>query len=147
MINPVKPPSATPARLPNFVEPMKAKLVGAMPSGGDWIYEIKFDGYRAVALRDGSETRLLSRNKKDLGKKFPAMQARSPSWMFWMRSLTAKSSLWTRKDGRRFNCSKDSIWAWRGRQSFSMGSTCSGSTVRTFKIYRLKNERRSWRNC
>ena len=73
MINPVKPPSATPARLPNFVEPMKAKLVGAMPSGGDWIYEIKFDGYRAVALRDGSETRLLSRNKKDLGKKFPAI--------------------------------------------------------------------------
>jgi bifunctional non-homologous end joining protein LigD len=58
------------ARLPEFVEPMKAKLVGSMPSGGDWIYEIKFDGYRALALRGGSETRVLSRNQKDLGSKF-----------------------------------------------------------------------------
>ena len=37
---------------------------------GDWIYEIGFDGYRALALRGGSETRVLSRNQKDLGKKF-----------------------------------------------------------------------------
>jgi bifunctional non-homologous end joining protein LigD len=49
---------------------MKAKLVDSMPSG-DWIYEIKFDGYHALALRGGSEARVLSRNKKDLGRKFP----------------------------------------------------------------------------
>ena len=61
--------SVTAARLPGFVEPMKAKLVDSMPKG-DWIYEIKFDGYRALALRGGSETRVLSRNQKDLGKKF-----------------------------------------------------------------------------
>jgi bifunctional non-homologous end joining protein LigD len=54
---PVKSRSATAARLPDFVEPMKAKLVGSMPSG-DWIYEIKFDGYRALALHGGSETRV-----------------------------------------------------------------------------------------
>jgi bifunctional non-homologous end joining protein LigD len=65
----VKSNSATSARLPDFVEPMKAKLVGSMPPG-DWIYEIKFDGYRALALRGGSETRGLSRNEKDLGTKF-----------------------------------------------------------------------------
>jgi bifunctional non-homologous end joining protein LigD len=49
---------------------MKAKLVDSMPAG-DWIYEIKFDGFRALALRGGSEARLLSRNQKDLGGKFP----------------------------------------------------------------------------
>ncbi|HZC35081.1 MAG TPA: non-homologous end-joining DNA ligase [Chthoniobacterales bacterium] len=58
------------APLPKFVEPMKAKLVDSLPSG-NWIYEIKFDGYRALALRGGSEARLLSRNQKDLGGKFP----------------------------------------------------------------------------
>ena len=58
------------ASSPDFVEPMKAKLVDSMRPG-DWIYEIKFDGYRALALRGGAETRLLSRNEKDLGKKFP----------------------------------------------------------------------------
>jgi bifunctional non-homologous end joining protein LigD len=57
------------APLPDFVEPMKAQLVASMPAG-NWIYEIKFDGYRALALRGGSDTRILSRNQKDLGKKF-----------------------------------------------------------------------------
>jgi bifunctional non-homologous end joining protein LigD len=51
----VKPRSTTSVRLPDFVEPMKAKLVDSIPKG-DWIYEIKFDGYRALALRGGSET-------------------------------------------------------------------------------------------
>ena len=49
---------------------MKAKLVDSVRPGS-WIYEIKFDGYRALALRGGNETRILSRNQKDLGKKFP----------------------------------------------------------------------------
>jgi bifunctional non-homologous end joining protein LigD len=66
--------TATSRRLPDFVEPMKAKLLGSMPSGGGWLYEIKFDGYRAVALRGGSETRVLSRNQKDLGSKFPEVK-------------------------------------------------------------------------
>ena len=55
--------------LPTFVEPMQAKLAAAIPSG-DWIYEIKFDGFRALALRGGNEARLVSRNEKDLGGKF-----------------------------------------------------------------------------
>jgi bifunctional non-homologous end joining protein LigD len=63
----VKRKSAAP--IPKFVEPMKAKLVERMPPG-HWIYEIKFDGFRALALRGGSEARLLSRNEKDLGGKF-----------------------------------------------------------------------------
>jgi bifunctional non-homologous end joining protein LigD len=61
------------APLPEFFEPMKAKLVDSRPMAGAWIYEIKFDGYRALALRGGAETRILSRNQKDLGKKFPTI--------------------------------------------------------------------------
>jgi bifunctional non-homologous end joining protein LigD len=56
--------------LPDFVEPMKAKLVGSMPVGA-WIYEISFDGYRALALRAGGETRILSRNEKGSWKQVP----------------------------------------------------------------------------
>jgi bifunctional non-homologous end joining protein LigD len=66
----MKRDSATPGHVPSFLEPMKAKLVDSTPPG-DWIYEVKLDGYRALALRGGAETRLLSRNQKDLGKKFP----------------------------------------------------------------------------
>jgi bifunctional non-homologous end joining protein LigD len=53
--------------VPDFVAPMQAMLVGSIRPG-DWLYEIKFDGYRALALRGGNETRILSRNEKDLGK-------------------------------------------------------------------------------
>jgi bifunctional non-homologous end joining protein LigD len=74
MFQALKVRAAIPARLPDFVEPMKAKLVGSKPSGGGWIYEIKFDGYRALAIRGGVETRILSRNQKDLGGKFPEVK-------------------------------------------------------------------------
>jgi bifunctional non-homologous end joining protein LigD len=52
------------AKSESFVEPMMALAARALPGGGDWIYEIKFDGYRALALRGGSETRILSRNQR-----------------------------------------------------------------------------------
>jgi bifunctional non-homologous end joining protein LigD len=58
------------AALPAFVEPMKAKLAAAPPRG-NWVYEIKFDGWRALALKGGSQARLLSRNEIDFGAKFP----------------------------------------------------------------------------
>jgi bifunctional non-homologous end joining protein LigD len=61
--------NSIPLPLPEFQAPMRAKLVESIPSG-DWFYEIKFDGFRALALRGGSEARLLSRNEKDFGGKF-----------------------------------------------------------------------------
>ena len=61
------------APVPGFVAPMQAMLVDSIRPG-EWIYEIKFDGYRAVALRGGNQTRILSRNEKDLGRKFPEVK-------------------------------------------------------------------------
>src|SRR6516164_9056384 len=42
---------------------MKALPVEKLPEG-DWLYEIKFDGYRALVFKDGKDVRLVSRNKK-----------------------------------------------------------------------------------
>ena len=64
--------AATPAS-PQFVEPMKCKLVSALPSEGDWVYELKFDGFRALAIRNGSSITLISRNRKDLSERFPEL--------------------------------------------------------------------------
>jgi bifunctional non-homologous end joining protein LigD len=49
--------------LPSFIEPMNALPVEKLPEG-DWLYEIKHDGYRALAFKDGKDVRLVSRNKK-----------------------------------------------------------------------------------
>jgi bifunctional non-homologous end joining protein LigD len=49
---------------------MKAKPV-IRPPAGDWSYEIKFDGWRALALKAGNHVQLISRNKKDFSQKFP----------------------------------------------------------------------------
>jgi len=60
--------------LPNgkarFIDPMKAKLVETPPAGDNWIYELKFDGFRVEAIKDGARVKLLSRNENDLTKKF-----------------------------------------------------------------------------
>lgn len=55
----------TVASHPSFIEPMKALAVEELPEG-DWLYEVKLDGYRALAFKDGKATRLVSRNNKSL---------------------------------------------------------------------------------
>ena len=45
-----------------FIEPMAALRVGELPVG-DWIYEMKFDGYRALGFKIDKEIRLFSRNR------------------------------------------------------------------------------------
>jgi bifunctional non-homologous end joining protein LigD len=54
-----------------FVKPMKATAVAQLPEGDEWIYEIKWDGYRAMALKQGNEVRLLSLKEKNLTSDFP----------------------------------------------------------------------------
>jgi bifunctional non-homologous end joining protein LigD len=60
-----------PSAKPRFVEPMKAKLVEKPPATGDWIYELKFDGIRLIAIKDREKVSLLSRNQNDLSARFP----------------------------------------------------------------------------
>jgi bifunctional non-homologous end joining protein LigD len=49
---------------------MLARPVSAVPHG-EWLFELKFDGYRAVILKQDDEVGLVSRNEKNLGAKFP----------------------------------------------------------------------------
>jgi ATP-dependent DNA ligase len=57
------------------VLPMLAKRVDDMPAGDSWIYEPKWDGFRALVFRDGDEILLQSRDQKSLNRYFPEVIA------------------------------------------------------------------------
>src|SRR5256714_11022027 len=60
-----------PSSKPRFIDPMKAKLVEKPPKHGDWMYELKFDGFRAIAVKSGQNVSLFSRNENKLDARFP----------------------------------------------------------------------------
>jgi len=63
MTLPFKPP----------VEPMLAKLTGSVPEGSQWIFEPKWDGFRAMVFRDGDSVYIQSRDLKPLQRYFPEL--------------------------------------------------------------------------
>ncbi len=52
-------------------KPMLATLAAEVPKGGSWAFEVKWDGYRALAYVRGGDCRLVSRNDNDLTPRFP----------------------------------------------------------------------------
>ncbi|HXB74641.1 MAG TPA: ATP-dependent DNA ligase [Candidatus Acidoferrales bacterium] len=53
--------------------PMLAKRVDDLPAGGTWIFEPKWDGFRALVFRDGDEIQIQSRDEKPLNRYFPEL--------------------------------------------------------------------------
>ena len=56
-----------------FIEPMQCKPVSALPAAEKWTFEIKFDGYRCIAVKRGKEVMFFSRRQKVLNKRFPGV--------------------------------------------------------------------------
>jgi bifunctional non-homologous end joining protein LigD len=61
---------AAPAIKPKRYAPMLASLEKQVPHGEAWLYEVKWDGYRALAYVTGGDVALFSRNDNDLTKRF-----------------------------------------------------------------------------
>ena len=61
--------------LPRTYAPMEAQLVDELPTGTDWQYEPKWDGFRCLAFRDGERIDIRSKAGKPLARYFPDVVA------------------------------------------------------------------------
>ena len=60
--------------MPRAIHPMLATMVDKPFDDDNWLYEIKWDGYRAVVFLDGNSVRLVSRNQNDLTAAYPELR-------------------------------------------------------------------------
>ena len=57
--------------LAGFIAPCLPTKTDKLPSGGQWLHEIKHDGFRVIARKTGARVRLYSRPGNDLTRRFP----------------------------------------------------------------------------
>ena len=56
-----------------FIEPMLLLRTESLPADGGWLYELKLDGYRAIAFKRNNAGSLRSRNDHDFNARYPAV--------------------------------------------------------------------------
>ena len=94
--------------LPDFRAPQLATLVDDVPTGREWLFEMKFDGYRALAAIAGPEVRLYTRNGNDWTTQFGRLV--EPLSKLTKGSALIDGEICSFKDGRTdFSTLKDAL--------------------------------------
>ncbi len=109
------------------IEPCLPRLANEPPAGPDWIHEIKHDGFRITARRDGSRVRLISRNGHDLTYRFPLVAAA-------IAQLPVHSCL---IDGEAIVCDDNGVAVFQLIRNFRRGNA---ATLCAFDLIELNGE-------
>ncbi len=56
-----------------FIAPMLLQRTDSLPDSAQWLYELKLDGYRAIAFKRGGTVHLRSRNDNDFSERYPGV--------------------------------------------------------------------------
>ncbi|HYM12589.1 MAG TPA: DNA ligase D, partial [Bryobacterales bacterium] len=73
VVAPSEIPGAVRAAMPSSIVPMQAFAAAEPPEGPEWLYEIKWDGVRAICFLDGQTVRLVSRNGNPADAQYPEL--------------------------------------------------------------------------
>lgn len=60
--------------MPSAIQPMLASITEDPFNSPDWLFEVKWDGYRVVSFIENGQVRMLSRNQNDLGPRYPELR-------------------------------------------------------------------------
>jgi len=96
-----KLPGTTGAHMPSFIRPCLATLRDNVPSGAQWLHEIKFDGYRLQLHKRENDTRLYTRRGNNWTKRFPSLV--EAAWHLpvkWGEAQRARRFDWTPRPRR-----------------------------------------------
>jgi hypothetical protein len=142
--------------MPATIHPMLAESVEKPFDGAEWLFEIKWDGYRAIAFIERTgKVRLVSRNQNDLTPRYPELKdcrassrRRRRFWMAkWWRSMkTGKASF-------QFDAAAHGISSRRKAVPLrtlmcpccTTRSICCISTATTGGVFRWRSASASWR--
>lgn len=75
-----------------FIKPMLLLRTEALPEGAAWLYELKLEGYRALAIKTVAQVQLRSRNDNDISVRYPATSRR----LNFCRTRLSSMGRWSR---------------------------------------------------
>ncbi|MGZ8474989.1 MAG: DNA ligase D, partial [Candidatus Limnocylindria bacterium] len=128
--------AATDEALPEFIPPMKATLATNPFSDPEWIFEIKWDGYRVEAVVKGGTAHLWTRNRQDAGRYFPDLVGPAP-WIDARDAIVDGEVVALDEDGRpRFSLLQDRTGIRSGREPGSRRKTGEPAPI-VFQVFDL----------
>ena len=116
--------AAAAASMPDFIPPMRATLATSSFSDPDWLFEVKWDGYRVEAIVRDGQARIWTRNHQDAARYFPDLAGPAP-WIDAREAIVDGEVVALDPEGRpRFSLLQDRTGIRTGRAA---GSTRPGS--------------------
>jgi bifunctional non-homologous end joining protein LigD len=110
--------AAASAAMPRFVAPQLATLVDAPPEGKEWLHEIKFDGYRALAALANGRAVIRTRNGLDWTRRFHPLVAPLAKLRCKSATLDGEIAVAGAKGRTDFGALQDALSAGKGGFSY-----------------------------
>ena len=132
--------------IPSFIPPMLATLVGAPFDDPDWLFEIKWDGFRVEAVVDGDSVRLWNRGEQDASRYFGPFL--DPHLARWRRAIVDGEVIASMRVANPIRLLQARIKGRGGAaeptRSSTRSSTCSTSTAVRCSTNRSRSGADSW---